>query len=136
MENNKNNTLEGAELSNSESLKYFYNKRKLAQENYLKAIEDNISSDKLLIKYKALNRINKLCSALEECLLMSPNTKIFIQSNRIDTIIAHLNQTPKHGDISDIGNSIGMALNINDEEKQDLMAGLEHGLSIANGTHK
>jgi len=46
-----------------------------------------------------------------------------------------------NGDVSDIGNEIGIILGkyISDNsfgwEKDDLISGINHGISIANGTH-
>jgi hypothetical protein len=46
-----------------------------------------------------------------------------------------------NGDVSDIGNEIGIILgkyisdNLFGWEKDDLISGINHGISIANGTH-
>jgi hypothetical protein len=58
------------------------------------------------------------------------------QTERIKLILCELLLTPLNGDISDIGNAIGMALNLTEDEKEDFLAGLKHGWSIADGTHE
>ena len=43
-----------------------------------------------------------------------------------------------HGDVSDIGNEIGMAIGqylSTEEELNDFITGLKHGISLTNGTH-
>jgi hypothetical protein len=43
-----------------------------------------------------------------------------------------------NGDISDIGNEIGIALGqylSTEEQLNDFIAGLKHGISLTNGTH-
>lgn len=45
-----------------------------------------------------------------------------------------------NGDISDIGNEIGIAVgsileNISEEEINDFISGFRHGVSLINGTH-
>jgi hypothetical protein len=43
-----------------------------------------------------------------------------------------------NGDISDVGNEIGIALGqylSTDEELNDFITGLKHGISLTNGTH-
>jgi hypothetical protein len=45
-----------------------------------------------------------------------------------------------NGDISDIGNEIGLAVgyhieNMTQEEINDLISGIRHGISLTNGTH-
>ena len=45
-----------------------------------------------------------------------------------------------NGDISDIGNEIGIAVgyhieNMTQEEINDLISGIRHGISLTNGTH-
>jgi hypothetical protein len=45
-----------------------------------------------------------------------------------------------NGDISDIGNEIGLAVgsileNMTQEEINDLISGIRHGVSLTNGTH-
>lgn len=56
----------------------------------------------------------------------------------VNDISESLNMIPySHGDYSDIGNEIGIAIGetITDEELEDFIMGLKHGISIANGTH-
>jgi hypothetical protein len=48
--------------------------------------------------------------------------------------------TNYEGDIADLGNEIGYVLgtfihNMNDEQITDFMHGLQHGISLTNGTH-
>ena len=45
-----------------------------------------------------------------------------------------------NGDISDVGNEIGLAVgyyieNMTQEEINDLISGIRHGISLTNGTH-
>jgi hypothetical protein len=45
-----------------------------------------------------------------------------------------------NGDISDIGNEIGITVgivieNMTEEEINDLISGIRHGISLTNGTH-
>jgi hypothetical protein len=45
-----------------------------------------------------------------------------------------------NGDISDVGNEIGIAVgyhieNMTQEEINDLISGIRHGISLTNGTH-
>lgn len=49
-------------------------------------------------------------------------------------------QRSYHGDISDLGNEIGYAVgriveNMNDTEITDFLHGIQHGISMTNGTH-
>jgi hypothetical protein len=56
--------------------------------------------------------------------------------NRIKTQLENINYP--NGDISDVGNEIGIALGkylSTDEELNDFIAGLKHGISLTNGTH-
>ena len=47
------------------------------------------------------------------------------------------NVTYEYGDYSDIGNEIGYVLGktITDEQFDDFITGLKHGISLSNGTH-
>ena len=50
------------------------------------------------------------------------------------------NVSYNNGDISDIGNEIGLAIgsileNMTDEEINDFISGFRHGVSLTNGTH-
>ncbi len=56
--------------------------------------------------------------------------------NRIKTQLENINYP--NGDISDIGNEIGIALGqylSTEEELNDFITGLKHGISLTNGTH-
>jgi hypothetical protein len=56
--------------------------------------------------------------------------------NRIKTQLENINYP--NGDISDVGNEIGIALGqyLSTEEKlNDFITGLKHGISLTNGTH-
>ena len=56
--------------------------------------------------------------------------------NRIKTQLDNVNYD--NGDISDIGNEIGVAIGEHlstEEELQDFITGLKHGISLTNGTH-
>lgn len=73
----------------------------------------------------------------EELELVNPNFEI-----ACGEIAERLGNLPyKNGDVSDIGNEIGMILGkyISDNsfgwEKEDFMFGINHGISLANGTH-
>lgn len=65
--------------------------------------------------------------------------------NILDDLIKHLetikNSAPiNHGDLSDLGNEIGIIIGqyTNDKmgyEKEDFIAGINHGISISDGTH-
>ncbi len=51
-----------------------------------------------------------------------------------------INSKQEHGDLDDIGNLIGIAIGkfISNDlgfEKKDFIAGLEHGISLIDGTH-
>ena len=43
----------------------------------------------------------------------------------------------EHGDFSDVGNEIGIVIGktITDEQFDDFIMGLKHGISLSNGTH-
>ena len=50
------------------------------------------------------------------------------------------NVSYNNGDISDIGNEVGLAIgsileNMTDEEIDDFVIGFRHGVSLTNGTH-
>ena len=50
------------------------------------------------------------------------------------------NVSYNNGDISDIGNEVGLAIgsileNMTDEEINDFVSGFRHGVSLTNGTH-
>jgi len=56
--------------------------------------------------------------------------------NRIKTQLEKVNYD--NGDISDVGNEIGIALGqylSTNEELNDFITGLKHGISLTNGTH-
>ena len=56
--------------------------------------------------------------------------------NRIKTQLDEVNYD--NGDISDIGNEIGIAIGeylSTEEELKDFIHGLKHGISLKNGTH-
>ena len=56
--------------------------------------------------------------------------------NRIKTQLENINYP--NGDISDVGNEIGIAIGqylSTEEELNDFIAGLKHGISLTNGTH-
>ena len=56
--------------------------------------------------------------------------------NRIKTQLDNVNYD--NGDISDIGNEIGFAIGEHlstEEELNDFISGLKHGISLKNGTH-
>jgi len=53
-------------------------------------------------------------------------------------VISLANISYKNGDISDIGNEIGIAIGeylSTDEELNDFISGLKHGVTLKNGTH-
>lgn len=55
---------------------------------------------------------------------------------RVKTQLENINYP--YGDISDIGNEIGIALGqylSTEEELNDFITGLKHGISLKNGTH-
>jgi hypothetical protein len=56
--------------------------------------------------------------------------------NRIKTQLEKVNYD--NGDISDVGNEIGIVLGefmTTEEELNDFITGLKHGISLTNGTH-
>jgi hypothetical protein len=56
--------------------------------------------------------------------------------NRIKTQLEKVNYD--NGDMSDIGNEIGIVLGefiTTEEELNDFITGLKHGISLTNGTH-
>jgi hypothetical protein len=55
----------------------------------------------------------------------------------IEEIISQLQDIHYDGDISDIGNEIGIAIGkyITEDELKDFIMGLKHGVSLSNGTH-
>jgi len=63
----------------------------------------------------------------------------FTKANK--KLIKQLEEVKYKGDISDIGNEIGFVIgkffskSIDGWEKEDFMAGLFHGISLADGTH-
>jgi hypothetical protein len=55
---------------------------------------------------------------------------------RVKTQLENINYD--NGDISDVGNEIGIALGqylSTEEELNDFITGLKHGISLTNGTH-
>jgi hypothetical protein len=63
----------------------------------------------------------------------------------IEDLIAHLetikNSAPiKHGDLSDLGNEIGIVIgrytDDKDYDKEGFTSGISHGISISDGTHR
>jgi hypothetical protein len=55
---------------------------------------------------------------------------------RVKTQLENINYA--NGDISDVGNEIGIALGqylSTEEELNDFITGLKHGISLTNGTH-
>jgi hypothetical protein len=55
---------------------------------------------------------------------------------RVKTQLENINYP--NGDISDVGNEIGISLGqylSTEEELNDFIAGLKHGISLTNGTH-
>lgn len=64
--------------------------------------------------------------------------------NFIETLILLSEKLPsvkyEYGDLSDIGNEIGLQLgsiieNMNEDEISDFINGFKHGVSLTNGTH-
>lgn len=64
--------------------------------------------------------------------------------NFIETLILLSEKLPsvkyEYGDLSDIGNEIGLQLgsiieNMNEDEVSDFINGFKHGVSLTNGTH-
>jgi hypothetical protein len=59
----------------------------------------------------------------------------------IDKLISLRGKSPiQHGDLSDLGNEIGIVIGqyTNDKmgyDKEDFIAGVRHGISISEGTH-
>ena len=56
--------------------------------------------------------------------------------NRIKTQLDNVNYD--NGDVSDVGNEIGIVLGDfihTESELQDFITGLKHGISLTNGTH-
>lgn len=55
----------------------------------------------------------------------------------IEQIICQLQEIHYDGDISDIGNEIGIVIgkHVNEDELKDFIMGLRHGVSLSNGTH-
>jgi len=56
--------------------------------------------------------------------------------NRIKTQLDNVNYD--NGDVSDVGNEIGIVLGdviTTETELQDFITGLRHGMSLTNGTH-
>lgn len=72
---------------------------------------------------------------------MSNKTKAYYAGMEVITVIEAVINTPKLGiDLTDIGSHIGEAIGkyISTEsgfEYEDFISGLEHGVSLANGTH-
>jgi hypothetical protein len=65
------------------------------------------------------------------------NTKLNAIANSLKDAVNRINYT---GDISDLGNEIGLAVgstfnNMTEEEIRDFISGFRHGMSLANGTH-
>jgi len=57
-----------------------------------------------------------------------------------EDIIKQLNNMVFEGDLSDIGNEIGVAVgkyhNVPFLDFEDLISGIKHGISLSDGTHK
>lgn len=72
-----------------------------------------------------------------------PRERHFTKIDLKDISVALKNMAkefPYKGDISDMGNQLGIAIgtlyeNLNEEEISDIISGLEHGISLTNGTH-
>jgi hypothetical protein len=57
-------------------------------------------------------------------------------SKIIKEIVIQLNNFTFKGDISDVGNEIGIVIGkYNKEDIKSFMFGLNHGISLSNGTH-
>jgi hypothetical protein len=57
--------------------------------------------------------------------------------NRIKTQLDNVNYD--NGDVSDVGNEIGIVLGnfiTTESELQDFITGIRHGMSLTNGTHR
>ena len=66
--------------------------------------------------------------------------KVMTEFEKISSslVISLANISYKNGDISDIGNEIGVAIGEHlstEEELNDFISGLKHGISLKNGTH-
>ena len=64
-------------------------------------------------------------------------TKLNAIANSLKDAVNRMNYA---GDISDLGNEIGLAVgstfnNMTEEEIRDFISGFRHGVSLANGTH-
>jgi hypothetical protein len=64
-------------------------------------------------------------------------TKLNAIANSLKDAVNRMNYA---GDISDLGNEIGLAVgstfnNMTEEEIRDFISGFRHGMSLANGTH-
>jgi hypothetical protein len=71
-----------------------------------------------------------------------PPTDFMVLVNRVALQLCDVNhKTGGHGDLSDLGNEIGIAIGEYHEENnlqydiKDFINGLKHGLSLTNGTH-
>jgi hypothetical protein len=61
----------------------------------------------------------------------------------LEQVIPHIqeriNNMPKYGDMADFGNEIGYCVGkahlFNEEDIEDFITGLQHGISLTNGTH-
>lgn len=57
----------------------------------------------------------------------------------IDSLVNHLNEINyTDGDLSDIGNEIGIAIGKHipfGDDKEDFINGIKHGISLIDGTH-
>ena len=57
----------------------------------------------------------------------------------LSELIKHLENVPyENGDLSDVGNEIGIVLGNyieNEQEFKELITGIRHGISLTNGTH-
>jgi len=56
------------------------------------------------------------------------------------SLAKHLENVPyDNGDLSDLGNEIGISIGAlirDDEDLKDLVTGIKHGISLTNGTHQ
>ena len=72
----------------------------------------------------------------------TPPSDFMVLVNRVALQLCDVNhKTGGHGDLSDLGNEIGIAIGEYHEENnlqydiKDFISGLKHGLSLTNGTH-
>jgi hypothetical protein len=90
-----------------------------------------------------INQMNDVCSELENLSQKISELREFVtESDKTNEIFNEIkNIDNSNGDLNELGNRIGQVVGkyLSDEfgfEEDDFVSGIEHGISVSNGTHK